>query len=44
MITFWFENDVVVARCMSRTLVTLFAYDYRNAACGLLNQVRNALR
>ena len=44
MVTFWFGNDVVVARCMSRTLVTLFAYDYRNAACGLLNQVRNALR
>jgi hypothetical protein len=43
-ISFWFDSDVVVARCMSRTLVTMFAYDYRNNACQLLNQVRNTLR
>jgi hypothetical protein len=43
-ISFWFDSDVVVARCMTRTLVTLFAYDYRNAACSLLNQIRNSLR
>jgi hypothetical protein len=43
-ISFWFESDVVIARCMTRTLVTMFAYDYRNNACSLLSQIRNALR
>jgi len=42
---FWFGDDVVTARCMSRTLVALTAYDYRaRDACPLLNQIKNTLR
>jgi hypothetical protein len=42
---FWFGDDVVTARCMTRTLVALSSYDYRSRdACPLLNQVKNTLR
>jgi len=42
---FWFGDDVVTARCMSRTLVAFTAYDYRaRDACPLLNQIKNTLR
>jgi hypothetical protein len=42
---FWFGDDVVTARCMSRTLVAFSSYDYRaRDACPLLNQVKNTLR
>jgi hypothetical protein len=42
---FWFGDDVVTARCMSRTLVAFAAYDYRaRDACPLLNQIKNTLR
>src|SRR5262245_39307134 len=42
---FWFGDDVVTARCMSRTLVAFAAYDYRSRdACPLLNQIKNTLR
>jgi len=42
---FWFGDDVVTARCMSRTLVAFASYDYRaRDACPLLNQVKNTLR
>lgn len=42
---FWFQDDVVTARCLSRTLVAFSSYDYRSPdACPLLNQVKNHLR
>jgi hypothetical protein len=42
---FWFGDDVVTARCMSRTLVAFASYDYRSRdACPLLNQIKNTLR
>jgi hypothetical protein len=42
---FWFGDDVVVARCMSRTLVAFASYDYRaRDACPLLNQIKNTIR
>jgi hypothetical protein len=42
---FWFEEDVVTVRCMSRTLVAMSAYDSRTRdACPLLDQIKNALR
>jgi hypothetical protein len=42
---FWFGDDVVTARCLSRTLVVFMAYDFRaRDACPLLNQVKNTLR
>jgi hypothetical protein len=42
---FWFGDDVVTARCLSRTLVVLSSYDYRSQdACPLLNQIKNTLR
>lgn len=42
---FWFGDDVVTVRCMSRTLVALSSYDYRaRDACPLLNQIKNTLR
>jgi hypothetical protein len=42
---FWFGDDVVTARCMSRTLVAFSAYDYQSRdACPLLNRVKNILR
>ncbi len=42
---FWFGDDVVTARCMTRTLVAFSSYDYQSRdACPLLNQVKNTLR
>lgn len=42
---FWFGDDVVTARCLSRTLVVFASYDYRSTnACPLLNQIKNTLR
>jgi hypothetical protein len=42
---FWFGDDVVTVRCMSRTLVAFSAYDYRaRDACPLLNQIKNIIR
>jgi hypothetical protein len=42
---FWFGDDVVTARCMSRTLVAFSSYDARaRDACPLLNQIKNTLR
>jgi hypothetical protein len=42
---FWFGDDVVTARCMSRTLVAFSSYDYKaRDACPLLNQVKNSIR
>jgi hypothetical protein len=42
---FWFGDDVVTVRCMTRTLVALSSYDYKSRdACPLLNQVKNSLR
>lgn len=42
---FWFGDDVVTARCMSRTLVAFASYDYRSRdACPLLNQIKDTLR
>lgn len=42
---FWFQDDVVAARCLSRTLVVLSSYDYRSQdACPLLNQIKDHLR
>jgi len=42
---FWFGDDVVTARCMSRTLVAFTSYDYRQRdACPLLNQIKNTIR
>jgi hypothetical protein len=44
-IFFWFGDDVVTVRCMSRTLVAFSSYDYRaRDACPLLNQIKNVLR
>jgi len=44
-IFFWFGDDVVTARCMSRTLVALSSYDFQSRdACPLLNQIKNVLR
>ncbi len=42
---FWFGDDVVTARCLTRTLVVFSSYDYRSQdACPLLNQIKNTLR
>lgn len=42
---FWFGDDVVTARCLSRTLVVFASYDYRSQdACPLLNQIKDTLR
>jgi hypothetical protein len=42
---FWFGDDVVTARCLTRTLVVFASYDYRSQnACPLLNQIKNTLR
>src|SRR5262245_57748097 len=42
---FWFQDDVVMARCLSRTLVAFSSYDYRSKdACPLLDQIKNTLR
>ena len=42
---FWFGDDVVTARCLTRTLVVFASYDYRSSnACPLLNQIKNTLR
>ncbi len=42
---FWFGDDVVTARCLTRTLVVFSSYDYRSQdACPLLNQIKDTLR
>jgi hypothetical protein len=42
---FWFGDDVVTARCLTRTLVVFSSYDYRaQDACPLLNQIKNTVR
>ena len=42
---FWFGDDVVTARCLTRTLVVFASYDYRSQnACPLLNQIKDTLR
>jgi hypothetical protein len=42
---FWFGDDVVTARCLTRTLVVFSSYDYRSQdACPLLNQIKNTVR
>jgi hypothetical protein len=42
---FWFGDDVVTARCLTRTLVVFSSYDYRSQdACPLLNQIKNTLK
>jgi hypothetical protein len=42
---FWFGNDVVTARCMSRTLVAFSSYDNgAEDACPLMNRIREHLR
>jgi hypothetical protein len=42
---FWFGNDMVAARCMSRTLVAFSAYHrHDNQACPLQDRVKFTLR
>jgi hypothetical protein len=42
---FWFGNDVVTARCLSRTVVALAAYHrYNDRACPLLDRIKLSLR
>jgi hypothetical protein len=42
---FWFDDDVVTVRCMTRSLVAFSSYDYKaRDACPLLNQIKSKLR
>lgn len=41
----WFGDDVVTARCMSRTLVAFSSYELRSRdACPLLDRIKHILR
>jgi hypothetical protein len=42
---FWFGNDVVAVRCMTRTLVSFAAFHrYDNQACPLQDRIKFSLR